>query len=177
MRKTLRIPLDKWYTPRDKSQEFITKTLDIIGIHNLDEVVEPSAGDGAFSDYLQDYPFTLKSYDIKPDKDYITPMDFNDLKMDYSDRRLVIGNPPFGRSGCLAKKFVKKTMRMAKWVGFVLPLSYWYIENYVLDGDILYVRRYRNLVDFGKFSCVYSLWEREGEVKKEEHIDRFWWLK
>jgi len=173
MRKTLRIELDKWYTPRDKSQEFITKTLNIIGIDNLNEVVEPSAGDGAFSDYLQDYPFELKAYDIKPDKNYITQIDFNNLKMDYSSKRLVIGNPPFGRSGCLAKKFVQRSMRMAKWVGMVLPLSYWYIENYVLDGDILYVRRYRDLVDFGTFKCVYSLWERETEVKTE---DKFGWL-
>ena len=84
----------------------ITKTKDI--------VIEPSAGNGVY-DALLKLCKNIRMFDIKPDSDIVTQMDFLEVtprciqpKQDVSELTMhTIGNPPFGRQSSTAIKFIK----------------------------------------------------------------------
>ena len=44
-----KINLDKYYTSKELAKYCIDKTLEVIGENNISEIIEPSAGNGAFS--------------------------------------------------------------------------------------------------------------------------------
>lgn len=116
---------DKYYTKPSLAQTYIDTFFEIVKPCDSDLVVEPSAGDGAFSNILKD-TCNLLSYDIEPKQPYITELDFLSIDTDMFDGVKVhcIGNPPFGRSGNLAKQFVKKCCEFAHTVSFILPKSF-----------------------------------------------------
>ena len=73
--------IDQFYTIRaisSKCIEVLLKTLEITH-KGKDIFVEPSAGDGSFSDYFMEQGYTIDSYDIDPKKDYIVEQDFLQL--------------------------------------------------------------------------------------------------
>ena len=47
-----KIENDKYYTPVELSKYCIDKTFEIIGEDNITDIIEPSAGDGSFSNQL-----------------------------------------------------------------------------------------------------------------------------
>jgi hypothetical protein len=113
-------PLDKYYTPVDIANRLIDKTFEIIGKENITEVIEPSAGAGAFSKQIEN----CIAYDIAPDDDSIIQADFLTLDISYKPGRLIIGNPPFGQSSLLAKKFLKISLSISDYVAFIMPISF-----------------------------------------------------
>jgi hypothetical protein len=63
----MKIPLDKYYTPIELSKYCINKTFEIIGKENIIEIVEPSAGNGSFSNQIENcivYDFMLLFKDL-----------------------------------------------------------------------------------------------------------------
>ena len=62
---------DKYYTPIDLAKYCIDKTYEIIGKENITEIIEPSAGNGSFSNQLN-----CIAYDIEPECDGIIKQDF-----------------------------------------------------------------------------------------------------
>jgi len=130
-----KINLDKYYTPTETALYCINKTYEIIGEHNISEVIEPSAGNGAFS--LQ-IPTTSWAYDIEPEHESIIKQDFLELKVDYLYGRLVIGNPPFGSRMSLAQKFFKKSIELADYVAFILPISQLNNVNSMFEFDLIH---------------------------------------
>ena len=87
-----KIELDKYYTSKETALYCINKTKEIIGIENITEWLEPSAGDGSFSLQLDN----CLAYDIKPEHYSIIQQDFLELNLDYKKGRCIISNPPFG---------------------------------------------------------------------------------
>ena len=55
------------------------KCLHIIGIENITEIIEPSAGNGSFSNQIND----CISYDIEPESENIKQQDFLELNLEY----------------------------------------------------------------------------------------------
>ena len=58
---------DKYYTPIDLAKYCIDKTFEIIGKENITEIIEPSAGDGSFSNQISG----CIAYDLVPESDNI----------------------------------------------------------------------------------------------------------
>lgn len=117
---------DKYYTPSDLAEYCVNKTKEIIGEENITEWLEPSAGSGAFLNYL---PEDSLAYDLYPEDSRIIEKDYLKLRLKYKRGRCIIGNPPFGRGNTLAVKFYKKSIRLGDYIAFILPISQ-YNNNY-----------------------------------------------
>ncbi|MCQ0969565.1 hypothetical protein MLD63_03840 [Paracoccus sp. TK19116] len=115
------IPHDKFYTPDATARRCIGDLWRISGMRGDDLFIEPSAG--AFCRHLpQDHLIAL---DIKPEAVGIATGDVLDFEApELAGRRIVIGNPPFGRNGMLARAFMRQAMQFADIVAFILPASY-----------------------------------------------------
>lgn len=92
---------------------------------DITRVIEPSAGDGAFLDFID----VDLAYDIEPKHPDVVKQDFlNDptliLKPMEFGKCLTIGNPPFGRMGKLAKEFIRKSEKHSDYIAFILPASF-----------------------------------------------------
>jgi hypothetical protein len=125
---------DKYYTPTALSKYCIDKTFEIIGEENISDIIEPSAGDGSFSNQL----FFCTAYDIEPEAKDIIKQDFLQLDIPYKKNRLVIGNPPYGPKMHLVVKFFKKSIQIADYISFILPISQ--LDNTVslYEFDLIY---------------------------------------
>lgn len=115
-----KIPLDKYYTPKELAEYCVNKTKEIIGDENIIEYLEPSAGCGVFLDYL-DKPYL--AYDIAPEDERIVQADYLTLDLEYKKGRCIIGNPPYGKSLNLAIQFYKKSIQLSDYISFILPIS------------------------------------------------------
>jgi len=142
---------------------------------NFTRIIDPSAGTGSFYNKLKKYKNTI-AYDIKKSHPDILLEDFLKLKIDKGDfNTLVIGNPPFGRNSCTAKKFIKKSCEFANIIAFILPLSFrkesmkksfasnfHLIHEYELDKKSFI----RNDIDHD-VPCVFQIWEKKDIERKK----------
>jgi len=104
----------------------------------------------------------------------VIEQDFLDVDLNYSERRIFIGNPPFGRCSSMALKFLNKCGNYGKWTAFILPKTF---------SKIFYqnkINRYLHLVkeeellnniflrnnDYIEVPCVFQIWERR-DYKRE----------
>ena len=91
-------------------------------------IIEPSAGNGAFSNKIKDTHISFQAFDIDPKSNEITKIDFLQLDIDIFPHKKIhfIGNPPFGRQSSLAKKFIKHICKSTKTttLSFILPRSF-----------------------------------------------------
>ena len=112
--------LDQFYTNLDIAKQCI----DSIDITKYDVVVEPSAGAGAF--YNQINHKNKIGVDLEPKCDGVIKQDFLewDLNQFPMPKVLTIGNPPFGRQGSLAQKFIKHASVYSNTIAFILPRGF-----------------------------------------------------
>lgn len=115
----MKLQNDKYYTPPELARELIIKTLKIIHPKNITDIIEPSAGNGAFSKHFKN----CTAYDIEPEADGIIKQDYLKLDVPYKKGRLVIGNPPFGNSNSKSVSFYRKSCEIADYVAFIQPIS------------------------------------------------------
>jgi hypothetical protein len=130
-----KIKNDKYYTSPKLAKYIVNKTKEIIGEKNITEYLEPSAGQGVFLDYL-DKPYL--AYDIEPEDDRIVQQDFLELELEYKKGRCIIGNPPFGRGNTLAVRFYKKSIQIADYIAFILPISQLNNNMQMYEFDLVY---------------------------------------
>ena len=129
-----KINKDKYYTPVDLAKYCIDKTFEIIGKENITEIIEPSAGNGSFSNQIEN----CIAYDIEPEHEGIIEQDFLKIDLGYKKGRLFIGNPPFGFRNNLALQFYKKCVKESDYISFILPASQ-YNNNYQMyEFDLIY---------------------------------------
>ena len=110
-----------FYTNLDIAKQCI----DSIDITKYDAVVEPSAGAGAF--YNQINHKNKIGVDLEPKCDGVIKQDFLKWGLDEFFPRpkvLTIGNPPFGRQGSLAQKFIKHASVYSNTIAFILPRGF-----------------------------------------------------
>ncbi len=112
--------LDQFYTNSDIAK----KCIDTIDVSKYDIVVEPSAGMGAFYNLI-DHPNKI-GVDIEPKCSGVIKQDF--LQWDLNEfplpKVLTIGNPPFGRQGSSAMKFIKHASIFSTTIAFILPRGF-----------------------------------------------------
>lgn len=129
-----KIDNDKYYTSLELAKYCIDKTFEIIGENNITDIIEPSAGNGSFSNQL----FFCSAYDIEPESNKIIRQDYLKLNLEYKSGRLIIGNPPYGSKMHLAAKFFKKSIQLGDYISFILPISQ--LDNTVTlyEFDLIY---------------------------------------
>ena len=141
---------DKYYTPKYLVEKTIKKTRELIPLNNISEIIEPSAGDGAFLPYLQKLNKPFVCYDILPENKNIIKQDFLQLDIPYKKGRVIIGNPPYGSSGSLFKKFLKKSSQIADYIVFILPVSQFENTASFKDGQLIYTENLGAVEYYGK---------------------------
>lgn len=129
-----KIQNDKYYTSIELAKYCIDKTYEIIGEENISDIIEPSAGDGSFSNQL----FFCTAYDIEPEHKNIIQQDYLTLEIPYKKGRLIIGNPPYGAKMHLVVKFYKKSVEIADFISFILPISQLNNNASLFEFDLLY---------------------------------------
>ena len=166
--------IDQFYTIRNISEKCIKYLYDTLEIGVNDLFIEPSAGDGSFSDYFIENQIKIDTYDIEPKKEYIEKVNFLELDIvkykDYENKIHTIGNPPFGRQSSLAKKFIKKCSKFCDSISFILPksfrkesyqsafpLNFHLIKEFELDKNAFVIDGKSHNVP-----CVFQIW-----IKKE----------
>ena len=148
---------DKYYTPESLAKKLIFITMRVLKNENITEIMEPSAGNGAFSHNIPN----CRAYDISPEADDIIKADFLALQFRYKKGRLFIGNPPFGTKNWTSRYFFKKCCEIGDYIAFIQPIGQLNndISNYMFD--LIYS------IDIGvvKFSdrdlhCCFNIWRR-----------------
>ena len=135
-----KIKNDKYYTPIPLANYCWNKTMEIIGEENISEIIEPSIGDGSFLHYQKQTPHF--AYDVEPEckSDFTNIIKADYLKQDikYLYGRLIIGNPPYGRCLNMAQKFFKKSIEIADYIAFILPVSQLNNTRSMYEFDLMY---------------------------------------
>lgn len=171
-RKTQKIENDKYYTPIFLANHCWDKVLEFIGEENISEIIEPSVGDGSFLHHS--IGFVHFAYDINPECQSNTTLiikdDYLSQNIKYLRGRLIIGNPPYGRCLNLAQKFFKKSVDIADYIAFILPISQLNNTRSMYEFDLIYsedlgVQCYTDR----DLHCCFNIYKRpeNGELNKK----------
>jgi hypothetical protein len=110
-----KIFFDKYYTKKSIAEKCLAMIPDF---GSYCTIIEPSAGSGVFSGQVPN----CIAYDIEPERKGIIQQDFLLLNKIDGDKKLFIGNPPFGERSLLAKKFIQHSIILgAETIAFILP--------------------------------------------------------
>lgn len=116
---------DQYYTPYDIMEYCVNKAWDVVSDLgcSVSEFLEPSAGEGVFSDYLLTSGLNVVAMDLFPKSENITQQDYLTCDLKYKPKRFIIGNPPYGSKLDLAIKFYNKSVELGDYIAFILPIS------------------------------------------------------
>ena len=154
-----KINLDKYYTPDDIVDLCLKAVKEVMLKDGVvpHRVIEPSAGNGAFSKKIKN----CMAYDIEPEDESIIQADFLSLDLRYEPNTLVIGNPPFGEKFNLGIKFFKKSIEIADYVAFILPIGQLNNNRVLYEFDLV------KSIDLGKrkysdreIHCCFNIYKR-----------------
>ena len=129
---------DKYYTPQWLVKKVVSTMLIVLSGITITELVEPSAGDGAFINELEILKIPTTYYDLYPEHDGIKQQDFLKLDLPQMEGRVVIGNPPFGGQINLFKQFVRKSNAIADYTVFISPISQYNNQQQLNNCNLIY---------------------------------------
>ena len=168
-----RIENDAFYTPDDVAMACVEDFYKELPQYKDNEIVEPSAGGGAFLRAFEKLGLNYKAYDLNPQADNIIQADYLSTELDLTGK-VVLGNPPYGVQNKLSKAFIKKSFEQgAEAVGFLLfggILSHKHLKS--IGHKVEYFKRLEP-VDFidkddnvvlkgkGGFKAVFVVWSKE----------------
>ena len=143
-------------------------------------MVEPSAGMGAFYNLI-DHPNKI-GIDIEPKCSGVIKQDFLQWDDDVVNpfgpqpKVLTIGNPPFGRQGSLAMKFIKHASIFSTTIAFILPrgfkkrsvydrvpLNFWKVNEINIPRDSFTFNR-----EPFDVPCVWLEYEKKNKLRIKE---------
>lgn len=117
---------NQWFTKSEVAKKLIETTrnkMRVVGKNWGDYyIVEPSAGDGRFLDFLQSEKRI--GIDLYPQRKDIVKSDFLTWQPTKKGKYVVIGNPPFGVRGDLAEAFIQRSCLFADVCAFILPIGF-----------------------------------------------------
>jgi hypothetical protein len=112
---------DQFYTNSDIAKLCLEQLRSVIGdLQAYKNIIEPSAGSGAFLDLLPPHALGI---DIDPKHDRVVKGDFLKWQPTAQDF-IVIGNPPFGKNSSLAVSFFNKSAEFAEVIAFIVPRTF-----------------------------------------------------
>jgi len=117
--------LDKYYTQSFVAEDLINQVEKRYDLNSFDYIVEPSAGNGAFSNPLKaKYGSKVIALDLEPDDPSITQENFLSFDTDFlKDKKIIyIGNPPFKHR--ILKEFLKIICNTSTVFALILPASF-----------------------------------------------------
>lgn len=162
-----KIALDKYYTDPKLARYCIDKAYKVIGQSNISEIIEPSAGSGSFSNQIKN----CVAYDIEPEGKEITQQDFLELELEYKKDRLIIGNPPYGSRMNLAQKFYKKSIELADYIAFILPIGQLDNKNSLYEFDLIHSEDLgKRIYSDRELHCCFNIYKRpkDGQFNKKQ---------
>ena len=142
-----KLDLDQYYTSYDDMEYCVNKAWDVIKDlgYEVSEFLEPSAGEGVFSNYLATSGLDVIAIDIEPKGEDIIKADFLTYDLEYKEGRFIIGNPPYGARLNLAQKFYKRAIELGDYIAFILPISQLNNTQFLYEFDLVHSE------DLGKF--------------------------
>jgi len=129
---------DKYYASPSLVNYVVDTAINIIGKENISEIIEPSAGDGAFIEKLDSLGIPVEYYDLYPEHDRIKKQDFKTLNLPHKEGRLFLGGPPYGKSSGLFRAFVKTAAEMGDYIAFISPPNFHETNPYPQFLEILH---------------------------------------
>ena len=174
---TNKLNLDQYYTSEEDMNYCVNKTLDVLQEkgYSISEFLEPSAGQGVFSNYLATTGLNVIAIDIDPKQDNIIKADFLTYDIEYKKDRLIIGNPPFGSKLNLAKQFFKKSVQIGDYISFILPISQLNNTNSTMyEFDLIYSEDLGELIFSGnrKVHCCLNVYVRPKNGLNKKKVAR-----
>lgn len=160
--------LDKFYTKPTIAKWCIDK----IDLAEYQTIIEPSAGNGAFSNQIEN----VLAFDLHPESKNIIKQNWFDYKNTRSpDKTLIIGNPPFGQQNNLAIKFINHAAEFADTIAFILPKSFMKESiqdkidlNFHLEEEYQLPKNSFLLNDEPvDVPCVFQIWKYNPSQKRE----------
>lgn len=154
---------------------------------NIEQIVEPSAGNGAFYEGMRllsrNGNRELLMYDLCPKSDLIREANFFDVPL--KRNTIVLGNPPFGFSANLAVKFFNHAADFkVKIIAFILPKTFKKLSihnklnkhyHLIYEEDC---PKNSFLLDDNEYDvpCVFQIWKYSDKerVMKSWSIDNKW---
>ena len=121
-----RTTIDKYYTAPNIVSLCMKIFLQNIKVNKNDLCIEPSAGNGAFIKSIKSYFQHYEFYDIEPENNEITKLNYLEYEHCQNvkfNKIHIIGNPPFGRQSSLAIKFIKKSTYYCDSISFIEVLK------------------------------------------------------
>lgn len=88
--------------------------------------------------FLNHLPPNTLAYDIEPEDNRIVREDYLELALEYKKGRCIIGNPPFGRGNSLSMAFYKRSIKIADYIAFIMPISQLNNNVQLYDFDLIY---------------------------------------
>lgn len=174
--------LDKFYTKSNIVELCITKMREHLTIKKSDVIIEPSAGNGAFSKQLKDIFKNVIAIDIEPEDSSVVKQDFFEFDpSEYNNKTIhIIGNPPFGRQSSLAKKFIKKSATFADTISFILPKSFkkesfqnvFPLHFHLVVNIDLPSKSFRVNDKDHDVPCVFQIWKKKNTKRVIEDIEK-----
>lgn len=160
---------DKFYTKKPVAKQccdFLKKYVNF----EKESFLEPSAGGGAFLDFLPKFI----AFDLFPENNQIIKQDFLILDTTEYKDYITIGNPPFGKKSQLAINFFNKSAEFSKIIAFIVPVSFmkWSVQKELSESfkliDYFYLEPNSFLDRDKDFSIrtVFQIW-----VKKDMFIE------
>lgn len=132
---------DKYYASSSLVNYVVDTAINIIGKENISEIIEPSAGDGAFIEKLESLNIPTQYYDLYPEHHSIKKQDFSTLNLPYKKGRLFLGGPPYAKASNLWKMFVKQAAKMGDYIAYISPPNFHEINPFPQFLDILHTEQ------------------------------------
>jgi hypothetical protein len=163
--------LDKFYTKAEIARQCVDdfeRWTDIDLTTTKTDILEPSAGAGAFLDFL---PSRTLAYDLLPEDPRISGQDF--LKLERRQPAIVIGNPPFGKNCRLAIPFFNHAATFADQIGFIVPRTFEKVsiqnrlnpQYHLLNQRVLVRESFTFEGKSHSVPCVFQVWERRDDLR------------
>lgn len=159
-----KLDLDQYYTSYDDMEYCVNKAWDVIKDlgYGISEFLEPSAGEGVFSNYLATSGLDVIAIDIEPKGEDIIKADFLTYDLKYKEGRFIIGNPPYGARLNLAQKFYKRAIELGDYIAFILPISQLNNTQFLYEFDLVHSEDLGKLVfsNKKKVHCCLNVYVR-----------------
>ena len=161
---------DQFYTKQSVAQQCVDKVHSLLPETSEYQWIEPSAGNGVFLHVLP-IAYDKLGIDIEPKSPEIRQMDFMEWNPSQTgkQKRIIFGNPPFGRQGSLAKSFIKRASCFADVIAFILPRSFvkpsmsnaFPLQFHCIHSEELDKKSFEVNGIEHDVPCVFQIWEKK----------------